>query len=54
MKILKYVEESYNYASLKEISLKLNQPNYKISKFLKEVTGKTFQNLMKLQKFLIK
>ena len=46
MKILKYVEESYNYASLKEISLKLNQPNYKISKFLKEVTGKTFQELI--------
>ena len=46
MKILKYVEESYNYANLKEISLKLNQPNYKISKFLKEVTGKTFQELI--------
>lgn len=46
MNILKYIEESYSEASLKEIALKLNQPNYKISKFLKEITGKTFQELV--------
>ena len=46
IKILKYIEEFYNSASLKELSLKLKQPNYKISKFLKEVTGKTFQELI--------
>lgn len=46
MKILKYIEENYSNISLKEISLELKQPNYKISKFLKEVTGKTFQELL--------
>lgn len=46
LKILKYIEESYDSASLKELSVKLNQPNYKLSKFLKEITGKTFQGLV--------
>lgn len=46
IQILKYIEDSYENGSLKELSLELNQPNYKISKFLKEITGKTFQDLI--------
>lgn len=50
IKILKYIEDNYEEASLKELSLILNQPNYKLSKFLKEITGKTFQELLSVKK----
>lgn len=46
LKILKYIQEYYDSASLKELSINLNQPNYKLSKFIKEITGKTFQGLV--------
>ncbi len=51
LKILKYIENSYDSASLKELSVKLNYPNYKLSKFLKETTGKTFQELLLEKRF---
>lgn len=45
-KVLKYIELNYSDASLKEIAIILNQPNYKISKLLKEFTGKNFRELL--------
>lgn len=45
-KVLTYIDENYNEASLKEISFILKQPNYKISKLLKEFTGKNFSELL--------
>lgn len=45
-KVLKYIDENYEEASLKEIAVILKQPNYKISKLLKEFTGKNFRELL--------
>lgn len=45
-KVLEYIDKNYDEASLKEISMILNQPNYKISKLLKEFTGKNFRELL--------
>lgn len=45
-KVLDYIDKNYDEASLKEISMILNQPNYKISKLLKEFTGKNFRELL--------
>lgn len=45
-KVLKYIDENYSEASLKEVSMILNQPNYKISKLLKEFTGRNFRELL--------
>ncbi|MBP6407776.1 MAG: helix-turn-helix transcriptional regulator, partial [Fusobacteriaceae bacterium] len=45
-KVLKYIDENYEEASLKEIAMILKQPNYKISKLLKEFTGKNFRELL--------
>ncbi|MDW6003160.1 AraC family transcriptional regulator [Vibrio mangrovi] len=44
--VLKYIEDNYQDASLKEISNQLNQPNYRISRLLKNFTGKTFSELL--------
>lgn len=44
--VLKYIEANYQTASLKDISNQLNSPNYRISKLLKEFTGKTFSELL--------
>lgn len=46
MNVLKYIDEEYRTANLVEISNKLNQPNYKISKVVKEATGLTFIELL--------
>lgn len=46
MNVLKYIDEEYRTANLIEISKKLNQPNYKISKVIKEATGLTFSELL--------
>ncbi len=46
MSVLKYIDENYQTASLKDISNQLKQPNYKISKLLKDFTGKTFSELL--------
>jgi AraC-like DNA-binding protein/mannose-6-phosphate isomerase-like protein (cupin superfamily) len=44
--VLRYIEENYRDASLKEISNRLNMPNYRISKLLKEFSGKTFSDIL--------
>ena len=46
MNVLKYIDEEYRIANLVEISKNLNQPNYKISKIVKEATGLTFSELL--------
>ncbi len=44
--VLKYIDDNYQTASLKQIANQLNQPNYKISKLLKDFSGKTFSELL--------
>ena len=50
---LKYIEENYKEASLFELSLKLNQPNYGISKIIKRATSYSFKELLQ-QRRLVK
>lgn len=47
---LKYIEEFYNNATLFELSEKLNQPDYKISKLIKKHTKMTFKELLQEKK----
>lgn len=42
----KYIDENYNKATLGELSEKLKQPNYKLSKLIKKHTGMTFKELL--------
>lgn len=42
----KYVDEFYNAATLFELSGKLKQPDYKLSKLIKKHTGMTFKELL--------
>lgn len=44
--VLKYIDENYKVATLNEISRRLNQPNYKVSKLLKDFTGRNFSELL--------
>lgn len=44
--IYKYIETNYQKASLGELSRKINQPDYKICKIVKKMTGKTFKTLV--------
>lgn len=46
IEVLKYIDENYATASLFEISDKLKQPNYKISKLIKKQTNMTFKELL--------
>lgn len=43
---LKYIEEFYSTATLLEVSEKLNQPDYKLSKLIKKHTKMTFKELL--------
>lgn len=47
---LKYIEEFYNKATLLELSEKLNQPDYKLSKLIKKHTEMTFKELLQEKK----
>lgn len=47
---LKYIEENYNEATLLELSEKLKQPDYKLSKLLKKHTKMTFKELLQGKK----
>lgn len=47
---LKYIEEFYNKATLLELSEKLNQPDYKLSKLIKKHTKMTFKELLQEKK----
>lgn len=44
--IFKYIDEFYNKASLREISEKLKQAEYKLSKLIKKYTGMNFKQLL--------
>lgn len=44
--ILKYIDKEYQSANLKEISERINQPNYRICKLIKKNTGLTFKELV--------
>ncbi|WP_432413234.1 AraC family transcriptional regulator [Pantoea allii] len=44
--VLRYIDENYKVATLNDISRRLNQPNYKVSKLLKDFTGKNFSELL--------
>lgn len=44
--VFKYIDQYYYKASLFEISEKLNQPNYKVSKLIKKHTGMNFKQLL--------
>lgn len=46
IEVLKYIDENYATATLFEISGKLKQPHYKISKFIKKQTNMTFKELL--------
>lgn len=47
---LKYIEESYDKATLLELSEKLKQPDYKLSKLIKKHTKMTFKELLQERK----
>ncbi|GKX65774.1 AraC family transcriptional regulator [Inconstantimicrobium mannanitabidum] len=47
---LKYIDEFYNKATLVELSEKLKQPDYKLSKLIKKHTGMTFKELLQERK----
>lgn len=44
--IIKYIALNYEEGSLSELSKQLHQPDYKISKIIKKMTGKTFKQLV--------
>ncbi|OPJ62720.1 AraC family transcriptional regulator [Clostridium oryzae] len=44
--VFKYIDQNYDKATLAEISEKLKQPNYKLSKLIKKHTGMTFKELL--------
>lgn len=46
VEVIKYIEENYSSASLTEISKKLKQPDYKLSKLIKRHTEMTFKELV--------
>lgn len=46
MQVLRYIDEEYLSGSLYEISERVNQPHYKISKLIKSYTGFTFKQLV--------
>lgn len=48
--VLKYIDKEYKDANLKEISEKLNQVDYHISRMIKSVTGMTFKALLQEKK----
>ncbi|MBC5625837.1 AraC family transcriptional regulator [Clostridium sp. NSJ-49] len=44
--VFKYIDNNYAKATLTEVSERLNQPNYKISKLIKKHTDMTFKELL--------
>jgi len=48
---LDYIDHNYKDASLLEISSRLNQPDYALSKLIKRQTGKTFKDLLQSRRF---
>lgn len=50
MKTLKYIEENYKKASLTELAKELNQSVSNLSKLIKNSTGSTFKELLKVKR----
>lgn len=50
MKTLKYIEENYKNASLTELAKELNQSVSNLSKLIKNSTGSTFKELLKVKR----
>lgn len=48
---LDYIDHNYKDATLLEISSRLNQPDYALSKLVKRQTGKTFKDLLQSRRF---
>lgn len=43
---MKYIEESYRTATLEELSRRLDEPDYYISRLIRRFTGETFKSLL--------
>lgn len=48
---LDYIVENYQNATLTEISSRLKQPDYALSKLIKQQTGRTFKELLQSRRF---
>lgn len=48
---LEYISENYKEATLTEISKELHQPDYALSKLIKNQTGRTFKELLQSRRF---
>lgn len=48
--VLRYVEDNYKNASLSELSESLNQPVYQLSKWIKNITGQTYKELLQMKR----
>ncbi|KYG34370.1 AraC family transcriptional regulator [Alkalihalobacillus trypoxylicola] len=46
VEIMHYIQNHYQTGSLFELSEQLNQPHYRLSKFIKNMTGKTFKEIL--------
>jgi AraC-like DNA-binding protein len=46
LSVLRYIEENYRDANLSELSDQLNQPIYQLSKWIKNITGQTYKELL--------
>lgn len=46
LEAFKYIDEHFKKASLFELAQKLNQPHYRLSKYIKKVTNQTFKDLL--------
>ncbi len=50
LSVLRYIEENYKDASLSELSEKLKQPVYQLSKWIKNITGQTYKDLLQTKR----
>ena len=47
---MKYIEENYKTAALEELSVRLCEPAYYLSRLIRRMTGKTFKNLLQTKR----
>ena len=47
---MKYIEENYQTASLEELSARLGEPAYYLSRLLRRLCGQTFKNLLQTKR----
>ena len=46
----KYIEENYQTATLEELSVRLGEPAYYLSRLLRRLCGQTFKNLLQTKR----